>query len=791
MNDFPDEMTSVTINYENVLEIVMASLPDLSSIGTSTERGCAELIYRVRPIDFQKILKHSVKASEIEDLDNFQCPIMFDVFSGLSGLTIHDWPRFSVFMTKQWIKTTKSIAFCGLEGSRVCDGISHCTTDECHCPLNISDSNTRFIFYCLDDSGCISSDKVCDDVQHCRDGSDECFCPNIVQLSCPQTINENRVCLSPDTYWEGKVTAKFLNCTVEVEPSAPIKHSDTDYYNPINHCMRELRLKDPEYLNDKMRAKDPYSYASLLCKNNCSHGTDFAEGNWVSFCDRIVEGSLTTLYHFDFIFLCEENRYNSEIFHVSKLCDGSHDCGNGADEMGCPDRFYCSNHTATWVEEHKVCDNVKDCANGADECATCNYDDLSSSEFLIQSRVILAITSLMGLAIVFLNVYEGRLCYISEQTSKKGEIDKILRLQVFVYDGLMGIYLCSVVVAAIVLRFKGDYCLIERKWRGSGYCSTLGVLFSLSSHGSLIVVACISFVRCLTCTARIGNDFGKRNIAVASVIMFFMNVINAIMPVLPFPYIREVFRTGIFFKNLQENPFFDTNPVNISHLHKIYQSKYHNETDTYKALNALRNLTTKPDIFDTLEISYYGNTGLCVQNVFKVQDSYKTYKLVYCVVVVILLLTVVVTYSRIVWEDRKSKARLAPDPAAGAAAQNQAAQNNNSTALTLKVALMITTQLMGWIPLILSTIYYQYMTSNPVPPLLFEVFALVVIPINSFLNPVFNSELYKKVVGHLWVGWRWFVDKITGRPFKNRVAPVHTVDDVQKTINAPQDEAES
>ena len=65
--------------------------------------------------------------------------------------------------------------------------------------------------------------------------------------------------------------------------------------------------------------------------------------------------------------------------------------------------------------------------------------------------------------------------------------------------------------------------------------------------------------------------------------------------------------------------------------------------------------------------------------------------------------------------------------------------------------------------------YYQYITSNPAPPLVFEMFALIVIPINSFLNPVFNSELYKKVMGWLWIGWRWLVTKMLSSR-ENRVA---------------------
>ena len=69
----------------------------------------------------------------------------------------------------------------------------------------------------------------------------------------------------------------------------------------------------------------------------------------------------------------------------------------------------------------------------------------------------------------------------------------------------------------------------------------------------------------------------------------------------------------------------------------------------------MRNVTSKPEIFDTMEIGYYGNTGLCVHNIFKTQNFYKLYKLVYCVVLILLLLIVVATYSKIGVEDRRTK----------------------------------------------------------------------------------------------------------------------------------------
>ena len=53
--------------------------------------------------------------------------------------------------------------------------------------------------------------------------------------------------------------------------------------------------------------------------------------------------------------------------------------------------------------------------------------------------------------------------------------------------------------------------------------------------------------------------------------------------------------------------------------------------------------------------------------------------------------------------------------------------------------------------------------------MVFEVFALVMIPINSF-NPVFYSELYKKVVQMIW---------IKGRLVVSCCAPNNTLNDTE------------
>ena len=57
-----------------------------------------------------------------------------------------------------------------------------------------------------------------------------------------------------------------------------------------------------------------------------------------------------------------------------------------------------------WVSIDRVCDNVKDCVSGAEECGTCDLGALSSAKFLIQSQVVLAFTSIMGILIIVMKL---------------------------------------------------------------------------------------------------------------------------------------------------------------------------------------------------------------------------------------------------------------------------------------------------------------------------------------------------------------------------------------------------
>jgi hypothetical protein len=233
-----------------------------------------------------------------------------------------------------------------------------------------------------------------------------------------------------------------------------------------------------------------------------------------------------------------------------------------------------------------------------------------------------------------------------------------------------------------------------------------------------------------------------------------INLLNSSIPVFPLTSIQDVFRTQAFFRNYKDNPFITAGIVDVERLNELHEKYFSFKTDFYNTLENLNNMTSREDIFDVIEIGYYGNNRMCIHNVFMRQDSYLAYKLIYFTMLLTTVMTVSITYPIILCKKIKSHRRLGK---MGAAADQNRLDEISS--MKVKIFLMIGTQLLSWLSFILVAGCYQFLHDDP-PSLTFEVFALVVIPVNSVLNPIFYSGLYTKIRKFLWEAWRKFVGKI-------------------------------
>ena len=647
---------------------------------------------------------------------------------------------------------------CEISNTSLCNGYSTCLRDECEC----SDSP---VFYCKDSSGCISFTNVCDGRLDCLDGSDECMCEGRYPITCPN-FQPRTYCLkamdlcgkSGGIVMESlkasqncilSQKAAGLNCTSVVQEYANLE--EEKYGSPLIKCLIYVFM---DFLSNGDR--DDY-IVTRYCKNNCTNNTEFVEEKWDQYCDHIYLGETSLSYHsfnWDYVFNCEPRPYMRKVAYITDVCDGKKDCENGADEMGCPGRFYCSpNSSMDWVSPEQLCDHVKDCPNGQDECGTCDMGALSSSDFLIHSKIVLYSTGFAGLLMVVLNGVVGVECYKSEPANKPGMIDRIMRLQVIFYDSLMGVYNMMIVVAALVLKSRGPYCLSDQSWRSSIYCSSLGVLFSISSHGSLIVIGLMSIVRCLTCTKTV-IEVRKSAVLIISAVLFMANLINSLVPVLPFSAVQDIFRSQAFFLNFKNNPFISSGLVNFTRLDELHYQYYSNTTTFYNTVVDLNKISSEEGLFDVIEIGYYGNTRMCTQNIFKSQDSYLIYKLTYLLVIFLIVTAVAFTYLIILYKKVESHRRL---KTMGALQNPQ--REDEIASLKTKIVLMIGSQLISWMSFIVAAAYYQFSSKNP-PPMTFEIFSLVVIPINSILNPIFYSGIYRKIQALFSRAWELMITKV-------------------------------
>ena len=652
---------------------------------------------------------------------------------------------------------------CEVRQSARCDSHSMCSTDECHCTNKGTNYNDQVMFCPRRDGGkaCIAFENVCDGIVDCADYSDECLCQDSYELFCDKIPQITRLCLPKINYCDFLPQIKELNCSnhptnINCTESMGIKLNETGH--PFVECLHKIEINisvhyniEPESIKWFHKLRD---LAVERCITQCTNTTELDK--WKLFCQNIDFDRNPPMHAM--VFKCEKDKvpYSNNSCPVKFICDGKIHCFNGADELDCPGRFYCTvDNSVTWINESLVCDKKKDCINGKDECSGCTMDGS-----VVESKLITFLATIGGLSIMIVNISVGLATFHEKPISKSAQTDKILRLSVCFYDFQMGVYLFSIIIASTVLMIRGDYCQFDEDWRASVVCVILGVIFSVSSHGSLIVIGIMSIIRCLNCSLGFSFEPSTRTVWIVILVVYILSFIHSIVPILPIHQLQNFFRTSMILISVEKNPFIISRegPDMIEHVQRIHSHYFNNSssTDTIKILADLRNanITSDNTIFDVADIGYYGNTPLCIYNVFKVQGHYRTYTIVYCVVVALLLTAITTSYIMIVVKTRKSRH------------QAGSANNDNTSTLTLKLSLMIISQLVSWVSFITAVIILTCAGKNP-PAKMFEIFALIVIPINSLLNPIFYSKMYRNITYYLWAtGKNYFVSIMKRVPYR-------------------------
>ena len=225
----------------------------------------------------------------------------------------------------------------------VCDGIFNCAdqSDEVHCAL-ICGSGTR---PCSDSLLCVSDEYWCDGIQHCLDGSDEQCLPE----DCPGFLcNNNQTCI-PATWLNDGIS----DCTESEDETGFIKQNANAQV-----------LCDPGELPCGQFVEHCYSI-----RDHCIYDTEHTGA--MTPCR--TGGHLMNCKHFQ----CSSTHKcpNAYCIPFGRLCDGSIDCPDGSDEMGCNDicdGLFCCQQERVCLSHYQVCNDKIDCLSTADDEKYCS-----------------------------------------------------------------------------------------------------------------------------------------------------------------------------------------------------------------------------------------------------------------------------------------------------------------------------------------------------------------------------------------------------------------------------------
>ena len=336
------------------------------------------------------------------------------------------------------------------------------------------------------------------------------------------------------------------------------------------------------------------------------------------------------------------------------------------------------------------------------------------------------------LLIILLNIAAAWDIYHKEKSSESAKVDQFTLLNICFYDTLMGIYLAYITIKS--LTFSDEYCTHDHSWRSGLQCNILGFIFTFSAHGSLLMISVTALTR--SCKCLLNRSCSLRQIVKLSFVLHIINAVHSVMPILPISYIQDMFRAQMTFT---DNPFMlNFEPEELARKYRVYFGNNIPLPNTYTMLDHLNNVSSTGEMFEPEELGYYSFSSLCIHNMYGSQTSLVGYKVGYMLCISTLLVVVTTAYISIVIHAHITSRNI-----------NQMAVNapqNSNNDLSVKVMLMIGSQLVCWITIMILTIVYSSLTNLHAPQLLYELTAVVIFPVNSYLNPIFNSFMYKKIL---------------------------------------------
>jgi len=330
---------------------------------------------------------------------------------------------------------------------------------------------------------------------------------------------------------------------------------------------------------------------------------------------------------------------------------------------------------------------------------------------------------------------------------------RILVANLAAADGLMGAYLVILTIVSTV--FSGSFCLVSRTWRASILCNVMGALVIISSQASVFILMLMGLFRLYTILRPFEAQYSKITCRYFYTVGLSVSWVLAILVAI-IPWFFDYFITEYYYSSL----FFETNEVKksdyqnfIKKLDVIVQSNTAEEnSNIFVQKNISINGTAQqftsrriPDVAYSGSFGFYSQNSICLPSYFARTDmSGWQYTIAIITLNFTMFVLMAIVYMLIAYYGNPMRHPALRAVAEGKRCFKNGKFNFQKCKLHHRVARLILTDFLCWIPL--CSLSYSYFSGVDYDKTVIAVCGIILLPINSALNPILYSSLFDSFV---------------------------------------------